>query len=255
MPFQELEFEALPELEGEYEYEGEVQGEHEGEGEYEAEQFFGQLARLAQSPLLRRVAQAAAQAALQGLGEHEYEGEFEGEGEGEFEYEGEYEAGPGRAYTDAMMEHMAHAAAEAANEHEAAEHFLPLIGLAAAKLLPLAAKAIPLAAKALPKIMSTVSRVSPNLTRGVTQMGRMLYRNPQTRPLVRVMPTVVRRTVGTIAQQAAQGQQVTPQQATRILARQANRVLRDPKRCVHAYRRSRKLDQGLHRQIIINIPR
>ena len=34
------------------------------------------------------------------------------------------------------MEHEGHAAAEAANEQEAAEHFLPLIGLAAKFVLP-----------------------------------------------------------------------------------------------------------------------
>jgi len=63
----------------------------------------------------------------------------------EFESEGELEAGmalelystPGeRAHLAAMMEHEGHAAAEAANEQEAAEHFLPLIPLAAKFLAP-----------------------------------------------------------------------------------------------------------------------
>src|SRR5437588_12270278 len=104
----EHEMEALPELEGEFELEG--------------EQFLGGIMQ-----------------GLSGLlGESEYEseselGEFEmeselGEFESESEFEHEHELNPiRRVYPDALMEHMAHAAAEAENEHEAAEQFLPLI--------------------------------------------------------------------------------------------------------------------------------
>ncbi len=54
-----------------------------------------------------------------------------------------------KIYPDAMMEHLGELAAEAETEHEAAEHFLPLIGMAASKLLPVVAKAVaPMAKKA-----------------------------------------------------------------------------------------------------------
>lgn len=242
----EQELEALPELSHEFEFEGE--GELEGlpEGEGEQEQFFGTLARLARSPALRRIASTAARAALQSLGESEMEGEgeFEGELEGEGEGEGEYELNPiRRIYPDAMLEHLAHAATEAENEQEAAEQFLPLIPLVAAKLLPLAAKAIPMAAKALPKIM----KVAPKLTRGVSNITRTLFRNRQTRPLVRTVPTIAKRTVNTLARQAAQGRPVTPRQAVRTLAVQTNRMLSNPQQCAHAFRQSRVLDQQAHR--------
>jgi hypothetical protein len=226
----ELELEALPELESEF------------ESESENEQFLG--------------------GALKGLGgllgESEFESEFESEGEleseleGEFEFEmGEHELNPiRRVYPDALMEHMAHAASEAENEHEAAEHFLPLIGLAASKLLPLAMKVLP---KALPKIANVVQRVTPQLTRGLGQLTRGLFRNRRTRPLLRTMPTIVKRTVGTIARQAAQGQPVSPQYANAILRRQAAQVLRNRQYCMRLLRRSAAVDRGFHR--VVQAPR
>jgi len=271
MPAHELE--SLFEHEGEFELESEWEAAHEGglhegiheaglhefefeglhEGglhEDEADRFLGQLIGLArqglQSPALRRIALNAARSALGALGEsgaHELEGEFESEMESEL-------SPIRRVYPDAMMEHLAHMAAEADNEEEAGEAFLPLIPMVAAKLLPLAAKALPMAAKMLPKIAANVMRSAPRLTRGVTNITRTLFRNPRTRPLVRAVPTIVRRTVNTIAQQAARGRTVTPQAALRTLARQSAQVLSSPRQCAMAMRRARSLDQQLHRSPI-----
>src|SRR5437763_1362532 len=95
--------------------------------------------------------------------ELEGEGELEALGELELEAEGELESeiNPAKKiYADAMMEHMAHMAAEAETEQEAAEHFLPLIGMAASKLLPVIAKAAgPLLKKAIPQEARAVTRV------------------------------------------------------------------------------------------------
>src|SRR5205085_12006682 len=106
------------EFENEFELENEFEFEHEHEGEHESEQFFGRLAQLAarglQSPALRRIALSTARSALGSmLREHEHEGEFEGE------FEGEQLNPIKRVYPDAMMEHMAHAAATAESEQEA----------------------------------------------------------------------------------------------------------------------------------------
>src|ERR1051325_3739493 len=261
------------ELEGSHEYEYELEGEFEAEseGEYEAEEFFGRLAslarRAAQNPALRRVAFSAARSALGGVGgnlggaiggargaalgrdlgatlgrhasgwlpQREYEGEFELEGEyefegesefeGEFELEGEYEINPQRRiYNEALMEHFGHAAAEAETEEEA-EAFI-------GALVPIAAR---LATRAAPAIM----RAAPQLMRGVSGVARTLMRSPTTRPLVRALPTIVRRTAATVAQQVGRGQRVTPTGAVRTLARQTARVLSSPQRSVQAYRRSR----------------
>ena len=273
----EHEFESLGEYEGEYEGEfeqelmnelGEGEGEvhehefeHEHEGEQEAEQFFGGLAKLAgralRSPALRKIATAAAKAALKSassaLGEHEGEGEFEAH-----EHEGEHELNPiRRVYPDAMLEHMAHMASMAESEQEAAEHMLPLIPIVASKLAPLAARVAPrvgargaqVVARIAPRIVTNVMRVAPNLTRGVGQITRVLHRNPATRPLLRVIPTIARRTTAQIARQIARGRPMTARNAVRILAQQTARTLCRPGQCVRAYRRGRALDRRLHRSM------
>jgi hypothetical protein len=159
--------------------------------------------------------------------------EGEWELEEEYELEGEGEVNPiRRIYPDALMEHLGHAAAEAESEEEA-EAFIGAL--------------VPLAARLLPRAASTVMRVAPNLIRGVAGATRALRSNPATRPLVRAMPAVVRRTTANLARQAAQGRPVTPQTAVRTLARQTAGVLGSPQRCAQAFQRSRALDQRYHR--------
>jgi hypothetical protein len=225
----ELELEALGGLEGEFEHELES-----GWGEASSWQ--------------NGVVRAADRAIL------ESEHEFESESEFEFEHEGLGEQGFGeispvtRVYPDAMMEHLAHSAMEAESEHEAAEGFLPLIPMVASKLLPLAAKALPkVAGKLLPRVARAVSRVTPHLTRGVGKLTRTLYRNPQTRPLLRAVPSIARRAVTSIAKRAATGAPVTPRHAVRILARQNHGVLSNPQLVKRVLQRSRLIDGRYHR--------
>jgi hypothetical protein len=225
----------------EFELEGETELEAEFEGEEESEEFFRRLAGLAAravpSPALRRVGQAAARSALRGVGgwigldgELELEGEWETEFEGE--EEGEWEANPiRRAYPDALMEHLGHAASEAESEAEA-EAFVGAL--------------IPLAARVIPRVAPAIMRAAPQLIRGVARVTRTLRRNPATRPLVRTVPTIVRRTAATLARRATRGRPVTPQVAVRTLAGQTARVLSNPRQCVRAYRRSCALDRRYH---------
>jgi hypothetical protein len=240
----ELETELEGEFEGEFEGEAEFEGEFEGESEVEGEGWLGAIGNVVGSLL------------GESEGEFEFEAEFEGEFEGESESEGEFE-GEGefeseinpirKIYPDAMMEHLGELAAESETEQEAAEHFLPLIGMAASKLLPVVAKAVlPLAKKALPRIAKAISRVTPRLTKGVGKIARGLHRNPQTRHLLRAIPSVARRTVGNIAKQAARGQRVTPGVAVKTLARQAKKVLGTPRHRKHALRRHHALERRLH---------
>jgi hypothetical protein len=159
-----------------------------------------------------------------------------------------YELNPIRRwYPDAMMEHLAHEAAEAESETEAAEQFLPLIPLVAGKLLPLAAKVLPkIAGKVLPKLANAVSKVAPKLTRGISNITRTLFRKPQTRPLIRVVPSIARRTVTQIARQAVAGRSVSPQMAQQVLRAQVRRVVANPQAVQAALRRSAVLDSRLH---------
>jgi hypothetical protein len=260
----EYELEALPELEWEF----------EGEGEWESEEFLSSLRNLAgraagaaqrgwgwlttpESPQ-RRIALAAGRAALQRgsqalgglvgrrLGSESTGSEMgswvggqlsgllpEREFEGEFEGELEWELNPiRRVYPDALMEHLGHAATEAETEAEA-EAFIGAL--------------VPLAAQLLPRIAPAVMRAAPALIRGLTGATRTLRSSPATRPLLRTLPTVVRRTAASMAQQAARGQPVTPQTAVRSLAQQTAQVLGSPQQCVQAYRRSRAMDRQYHR--------
>jgi hypothetical protein len=228
----ESESEVMQELEDEYSGEGEeeMEGEYEGESSLEGEGWLGAIGNVVGS--------------LLGEGEEEYEDESA------YESEAEEEISPIRKiYPDAMMEHLGERAFEAESEDEAAEQFLPLIGMAASKLLPVAAKAIaPHAKRLLPKMVQAVTRSTPGLTNGIGKMTRTLHRNPRTRHLVKTMPSIARRTVGSIARQAAQGRRVTPSIATRTLAKQARHVLTNPRRRRLALRRHQNLERTFHRR-------
>jgi hypothetical protein len=152
-----------------------------------------------------------------------------------------------KIYPDAMMEHLGELAAGAETEEEAAEHFLPLIGMAATKLLPVVAKAVaPMAKNALPKIAQAVTRSTPQLTKAVGNIAKTLHRNPQTRGLLRTVPMIARRTVASIAKQAAHGRPITARTAIRTLAQQTSRVLGHPHRRRHALRRHHALERRFH---------
>jgi hypothetical protein len=148
-----------------------------------------------------------------------------------------------------MMEHLASVAMEAETEQEAAEQFLPLIGMAASKLLPVVAKALaPAAKKMLPRIARAITRVTPQLTHGVSKIVRTLHRGPA-RGLLRTVPAIARRTVATIAKQAGHGRPVTPRTAVRTLAAHTRRVLGHPQHRRQALKRSILLDRRFHRHM------
>jgi hypothetical protein len=244
----EYELEALPELGAGY--------ASELEGDRESEQFFGSLANLARrgvgwltapgSPQ-RQLALTLARQAMNrgipalgrrlGVGQDAWRQAASWLGgllpQQEYEWESELEISPIRKiYPDAMMEHLGHAAAETHSEAEAEA---------------LAGALIPLAARVIPRAAPTLMRATPGLVCGVAGVVRSLHRNPSTRPLVRVVPTIVRGTAANIAQKTSLGAPVTPQAAVRTLARQTLRVLGSPQQSAQAFRRSRALDRQFHR--------
>jgi hypothetical protein len=166
-----------------------------------------------------------------GQGGRKPESEFESEWE--FEGEWEEELNPaGSAYSIALMEHAGHAALEAESEAEA-EAFV-------GALIPLAARVIPRAAPA-------IIRAAPGLIRGLVRTARVLRRSPATRPWVRALPTIVRRTAVGVARQAAGGRRVMPRTVQRILARQVAQVLSNKAQLSRTLRNSRALDRRYHR--------
>jgi hypothetical protein len=249
-PLGELEYE----LEDEYEFEDEFEYEDELEGaspvwrgayimgEAETEAFFEDLAEYAAGGGrggLGGVASAAAHAALGSgsLGVPLARIGVESEN-------GTYvdpRSGLTRLKPIVVMEHFGHAMAEAESETEA-EAFLPF-------LAPLAFKALgAIAKRAAPRVLKAVRRVAPRLVRGSSRVLRTLRRNPRTRPLVRVLPTIVRRTAADVVRDVQRGQPVTPQRAAQQLAGQTQQVLGSPQQCVRAYRRSSALDRRYHVQ-------
>ncbi len=130
-----------------------------------------------------------------------------------------------------MMEHLGELAAEAESEDEAAEHFLPLIGMAASKLLPVVAKAVaPMAKRALPKIARALTKATPQLDAG-NREGRE-GAAPQSADAASAAGGARRspdERWGSIAHKAARGGHVTPRTAVRTLAQQTRRVLGTPR--------------------------
>ncbi len=233
------------------EYELEYETEGEWEAELEGEEFLraaGRLARGVSPQVLRRVGGAAARSALSAglgpLGGPAGSAIMGGLGavglrelEGEFEFEEEFEAEEfvnplRRVYPDALLEHLGHAAAEAESEAEA-EAFIGAL--------------LPIAARLLPRVAPAVMRAAPGLIRGLSGVTRTLRANPATRPLVRAVPTIVRRTVADMGRQASAGRSVTPQRAVQTLARQTNQVLSSPQQCSRALRRNATADRRYHR--------
>jgi hypothetical protein len=261
-PVSEYELELLPELEAGYasEFEGEFEGQLEGE--LESQQFFGALANLArrgagwisapgspQRQLALSVARQALSRGLPALGRW-VGGSVNGAAgsqlgaqaaswlggllpQQEYEFEAAGEINPARKiYPDAMMEHLGHVAAQTHSEAEAE-------ALAGA-MIPLAGRIIPSAAPAL-------MRATPGLVCGLAGVVRGLRLNPATRPLVRVVPAIVRATAANVGRQSSSGVAVSPQSAVRTLAQQTFRVLGSPQRSAQAFRRSRTLDGLFHR--------
>jgi hypothetical protein len=154
------------------------------------------------------------------------------------EYEMEAEVSPMRKiYPDAMMEHLAHEAAAAESGHRAARVLLPIVPMAASRLAP---RLAPSVARALPTVM-------PRLAHGVSTVTQGLFRRPQTRHLVRTIPTIVNRTVTSLANRASQGLPVTPQTAIRTLTQQTAQMIRNPQQRAIALRRSNVFDRQFHR--------
>jgi hypothetical protein len=247
----------LHELHELHEFEGEGEGEFESEleGEFESgEQFFGlkKLLRRA-APLLRRVAKVAAPMVakaiggpavgnivgklagtfLEGEGElqelheahemhelHEFEGEFESESEGESEIA--HEIGQHELTEHEMQaEIMAHEAAQEQHEFESEA----LSGAAAVTVIS-------------PADRRALRRILPHMVRGVTLLTRILRRRRITRPAVRVVPTIVRRSVQQLKRQAASGTPVTRKAVATTVASQVRKVLGNPKICAAAVTRN-----------------
>ena len=90
-------------------------------------------------------------------------------------------------------------------------------------------------------------RILPHLVRGTAILTRILRRRRVTRPMVRAVPTIMRRTVKDLKRQAARGIPITRKRAARAAAKQVRRVLSSPKACAAAITRNVKVSRAYKR--------
>ena len=219
------------------------ESEFEGLGEFEGEQFFGKAFKKIggfikkAAPVLKQIAKVAApivgtaiggpiggkigSMATKLLGESEYESEFEFEMESESEAEMEAVMEGPMSEQQALGELMAAAASRAATDMEAEAQ----IGSATAIVLS-------------PADRDVLRGVLPSINRGVAVLTRILRRSAATRPAVRAIPTIVKRSAVSLRKQAASGRPITRPAAARAVATQTRKVLSSPITCAKAVRRN-----------------
>ena len=89
-----------------------------------------------------------------------------------------------------------------------------------------------------PRDRRALRSLMPNFIRGMAVLTAILRRRRATRPLVRAVPTIMRRTVASLKRQAAAGKPVTRRAAGRAAATEVRRVLGSPSACAAAIRQN-----------------
>jgi hypothetical protein len=229
---------------------GEEEFEDEMEFEDEGEQFFGGIGKFLKkaAPFLKKIAKVAApivgtaiggpfgtilgQAASSALGEEElHEDELEDEVGQEGEEEMAHEiSSHGLSHNEALAEMMAEAASQEMHEGEAEA----MAGAATVTVIS-------------PADRRALRRILPYLVRGSAILTRILRKRRITRPAVRAVPTIMRRTVKSLKRQAAKGVPITRKHAARAAAKQIRRVLGSPKACRAAIVRNAKVSRRYKR--------
>jgi hypothetical protein len=225
---------------------GEQELEDEFETEDETEQFFGSIGKFLKkaAPMLKKVAKVAAPlvggailgpagaklgSALGGALEGELEDEFEDEQENEQEMVHEIAAHE-LTHNEAVAEMLAESASQERHEGEAEA----MAGAATVTVIS-------------PRDRRALRRILPHLVRGSAILTRILRRRRATRPMVRAVPTIVRRTVKDLKRQAAKGKRITRKTAARTAAKHVKRVLSSPKACTAAISRNLKVSKSYKR--------
>ncbi len=79
-----------------------------------------------------------------------------------------------------------------------------------------------------------VKAVGPTLSSGAARVTRLMKRDPRTKPLVKTVPAIAKKTVATLSKKAEKGKPITPSTAKRVMAKQAVRVLGNPRELTKA---------------------
>lgn len=252
------------------------QHEFELEGEFEGEQFFKRIARgiggfvRRAAPILRQIAKVAApmvgtaiggpfgailgRVASSALGEGELEQhEFEQHEFEQHEFE-QHEFEQHEFEQHEFEQHEAlHEAVHEISHHELTQHEALAESMAeAASQEQHEGEAEAMAGAAVVTVISpadrrALRRILPHLVRGGAILTRILRRRRITRPAVRAVPTIMRRTVQTLKRQAAAGQPVTRRAAARAAVTQVRRVLGNPSVCAAAIRQNVRASRIIRR--------
>ena len=195
--------------------------------------------------------------------QHEHSHEFEMEGTHEFEHhetahEFELEGTHEFEHHEAAQEYEHHEAShEVAHEiahHEITHHeALAEIMAEAAAHEQHEAEAEAMMGAAIMTVISprdrrALQQVLPHLVRGAAILTRILRRRRITRPAVRAVPTIMRRTVTTLKRQAAAGRPITRRAAGRAAAVEVRRVLGSPTACAAAIRQNVRISRSVRRR-------
>jgi len=162
--------------------------------------------------------------------------EFDGEGDTEDELQATTVPGLTQQM-EAMAEEFAGESAETENEAEAQS----LAGGVTIHILSHA----PLA----------VRRVSPVLVRRSARLAQLLRRSPHTRPLLKTLPSIQKRTAAALAVKASKGKPITPRTAVRTMAKQTMRVMGNPQRTAAALVKNDLHRRRLRRSAVARVER
>ncbi len=214
----------------------------------ETEQVFGSIGKFLKkaAPILKKVAKVAAPivggailgpagAKLGSAVGSALEGEFEGEDEMEDEFEGEQEmaheiASHELTHNEAVAEMLAESASHELHEGEAEA----MAGAAAVTVIA-------------PRDRRPLRRILPHLVRGTAILTRILRRRRVTRPAIRAVPTIIRRTVKDLKWQAGKGKRISRKTAARAVAKQVKRVLGNTRASTAAVGRNFKVSRSYKR--------
>ena len=268
-----------PELAHEFEH-PELAHEYEAEFEHpelaheQGEQFFGRIARgigrfvRRAAPILRSIARVAApmvgtaiggpfgailgRVASSALGEGELEQhEFETHEQQEWE---QHEAAHEFEQHEYEQPEAAHEVAHEITHHELTHHeALAEVMAEAASNEQHEGEAEAMAGASAVTVISprdrrALRRILPHMVRGVAILTRILRRRRVTRPAVRAVPTIVRRSVQTLKRQAAAGQPITRRAAARATVKEMRRVLTNPNACAAAIRQNVRATRALRQR-------
>lgn len=125
-----------------------------------------------------------------------------------------------------LMEQIAHEAASSSNEAEAEA---------------LAGSLIPIAMRGISSASPAMRTAAPALARATGRLVGALRRSPATRPLIKTVPTILRRTNAALSRAAASGTPVSPRLAVRTMANQTYRIMSSPTVCIHIMVRSGRM--------------